>query len=298
MDKLKELQLAIRTDNKTKVDEIKGDCSRFISRTVKPEELDSLREDTLASVLISQSSVDRANGKHIRTLQTTGNGNCLYNCVSIWFTGNESLHVYLQMLTAIELYENAVFYTQHLKVLSVQSLLKVGEDTLFRQILSSNGTSSMNENASVPDFIKFTAAIKDEAIGTCKLSEYAALVHIMALSSVIQYPIRSHYPDVKAVIPSQPFDAVYFPRQSGSYSSSNELVVNVLWSCDGQLDNTPNRKFEPNHFVPLQFVDKESVGKRNEKVSKSNAGEMSRNPKQVVLPCKRKIDVEDSADVP
>ena len=50
--------------------------------------------------------------------------------------------------------------------------------------------------------------------------------------------------------------------------------MNVLWSRDGQLDNTQNRKFESKHFVPLQFVDKESVGKRNEKVSKSNAGEM------------------------
>ena len=77
MGKLKELQLAIRTDDKTKVDKIKGDCSGFISRAVKPEELDSLREDTLASVLIPQSSVDRANGKRIRSLQTTGNGNCL-----------------------------------------------------------------------------------------------------------------------------------------------------------------------------------------------------------------------------
>ena len=62
MDKLKELQIAIRTDNKVEVDEIKGDCSGFISRAVKPEELDSLREDTLASVLIPQSSVDRAKG--------------------------------------------------------------------------------------------------------------------------------------------------------------------------------------------------------------------------------------------
>ena len=205
MDKLKELQLAIRTDNKTKVDEIKGDCSGFIPRTVKLEQLDSLREDTLASVLIPQISVDRANGKHIRSLQTTGNGNCLYNCVSIWLTGNESLHVYLRMLTAIELYENAAFYAQHPKVLSVQSSLKVGEDTLFRQILSSDGTSSMNENTSVPAFVKFTAATKDEAMGTCKLSEYATLVHIMALSSVIQYPIRSHYHGVKAVTPKQFF---------------------------------------------------------------------------------------------
>ena len=113
------------------------------------------------------------------------------------------------MLTAIELYENAAFYAQHPKVLSVQSSLKVGEVTLFRKILSSNGTSSMNENASVPDFVKFTAAMAietiDEAIGTCKLSEYATLVHIIVLSSVIQYPIRSHYPDVKAVIPRQLF---------------------------------------------------------------------------------------------
>ena len=74
--------------------------------------------------------------------------------------------------------------------------------------------------------------------------------------------------------------------------------MNVLWSRDGQLDNTPNRKFEPNHFVLQQFVDKEPVGKGNEKVSKSNAGEMSRNPKQAVLSVERKIDVEDSADVP
>ena len=110
---------------------------------------------------------------------TTGNGNCLYNCVSIWLTENESLHVYLRMLTAIELYENAAFYGQHPKLLSVQTSLKVGEDTSFRQILSSNGTSSMNENISVPDLVKFTAAIKDKAIGTCKLSKYATLVHIM-----------------------------------------------------------------------------------------------------------------------
>ena len=59
--------------------------------------------------------------------------------------------------------------------------------------------------------------------------------------------------------------------------------MNVLWSHDGQLDNTPNRKFEPNHFVILQFVDKESVGKGKEKVSKSDAGEMSGSPKQAVL---------------
>ena len=196
---------------------------------------------------------------------TTGNGNCLYNCISIWLTGNESLHVYLGVLTAIELYENAAFHVQHSKVLSVQSSQKVGEDTLFGHILSSNGTLSMNENTSVPDFVKFTAAVKDEAIGTCKLSEYATLVHIMALSSVIQYPIRSHYPDVKAVIPRPLFDAVYFPRKSGSCSSSNELFMIVFRSPDDQLDNTPNRKFEPNHFVLLQFADKESIGKRNER---------------------------------
>ena len=73
----------------------------------------------------------------------------VFTTVSIWLTENESLHVDLRMLTAIELYENTAFYVQHPGVLSVQSSLKVGEDTLFKQILSSNGTTSMNENTSV-----------------------------------------------------------------------------------------------------------------------------------------------------
>ena len=92
---------------------------------------------------------------------TTGDGNCLFNAVSIALTGSEDRAAELRLRTSVEMALNADSYTCH-----------PDYDLLM--------THSPSFNTSMQD--------------CCMEGAYSSIWTIMALSSVVGLPIKSVYP--------------------------------------------------------------------------------------------------------
>ena len=69
---------------------------------------------------------------------------------------------------------------------------------------------------------------------------------MMALSTVLERMISS-YPEVGMPKSEKYFNCKVYPWRC----SSHDAPLHLLWSGDGQFDNTVYVGFEPNHFIPL-----------------------------------------------
>ena len=75
---------------KSENDALKHPCIDFLSKALLPSDF-----------------------KQWLPLESSGNGNCLYNSVSLSLVGDESLSALLRMLTVSELFANTDFYAHH-----------------------------------------------------------------------------------------------------------------------------------------------------------------------------------------
>jgi len=176
------------------------------------------------------------------TIKTSGDGNCLYRSASLILVGNEDLHLLLRLLTAIELFLHASYYTRHPKFLScVKSpSADVPEDIMFTLCLSDTGMKMWESTKCRED------AIKREAATGCRVSKWSVMVHLMALASVIGRSIFSAFP--KDSSKTRPFfhDEI-IPRECSFHA--NPAII--LWSRDGSPNTHPAGWYQPNHFIPL-----------------------------------------------
>ena len=93
------------------------------------ELLNALAEDQLSSALLPSEE------KGMKALQTTGDGNCLYNSASLLIEGDQSANHILRLLTAVELYLNPVYYTEHPKLANGRSS-RFFDTSIFTLLLS------------------------------------------------------------------------------------------------------------------------------------------------------------------
>ena len=99
-------------------------------------------------------------------LSVLGDGNCLYRAISRSLCGNENLHTLIRLKTATEIIINRKYY-----------------DTGRRSYVD-----LINDNRIiVTDYKKL---VED----TLKLGSYSEMIHIYAISAVLNVPIRSYYP--------------------------------------------------------------------------------------------------------
>lgn len=70
--------------------------------------------------------------------KTTGNGDCLYNAVSLVLNGTESYTSLLRLLVALELLLNKDYYIQHPRLTSFSNTDSHHPDTLFSLCLTTN----------------------------------------------------------------------------------------------------------------------------------------------------------------
>lgn len=73
-----------------------------------------LPEDELAHALIPKD-LPSSTDKVYKAVKTTGNGDCLYNAVSLALVGNKLYAMLLRLLVELEFALNVNFYTQHPK---------------------------------------------------------------------------------------------------------------------------------------------------------------------------------------
>jgi hypothetical protein len=82
---------------------------QYLPREIyKTEHIPSSWVDQLSCCLVPQDI-----SPNLVPLKSTGNGNCLFNSVSILLIGNESLHGVLRLLTAAEIFLHYIFYASH-----------------------------------------------------------------------------------------------------------------------------------------------------------------------------------------
>lgn len=160
-------------------------------------------------------------------LTVLGDGNCFYRAVSRALCGNESLHIILRLKTAIEIIVNRKFYDTGRR--SYVDLIKDN-----RIIVS-----------------EYKKLVED----TLTLGSYSEMIHIYALSCVLNIPIRSFYPpQIQPELASDAFSRLVVGRNVRGASSTN---IVIMWTQMCVPQNV--KRFSPNHFVTLREVVKENA---------------------------------------
>ena len=113
LNDLKRLRNGIKEDNRAVCIELQEYYGGFVPDTVAPFstwEQKQREVDTLSQVLMPDDIPTE-----IIPTKVTGDGNCLFNSVSVLLVGSEDLAATLRLLTAAELYLHQDFYANHLR---------------------------------------------------------------------------------------------------------------------------------------------------------------------------------------
>ena len=147
-----------------------------------------------------------------RPIITTGDGNCLFNAVSLCLTGSEVLSTKLRYFTAVK------FGTNHHKY----------KDECVRR-----------------EFCWVAEDFSDACKAATTRGSFSSAWTLMALADVISSNIISVYPKMNG-----PLDRVARILDVTFYSETNEKnpPLHIMWtSCSSKQRGT----WLPNHFVPL-----------------------------------------------
>lgn len=166
--------------------------------------------------------------EHLVAVKTTGNGDCLYNAVSLVMDGTESNTSLLRLLVALELLLNMDFYIQHPRLTSFSNTDSHHHDTLFSLCLTTNSDQVFHDKSRSRE-----EAILSEARVASKSYEWSGFFHVAALSSVLCRPIFSTYPHCNTWIRDF-LHCEIGPRNPSALLSSEPLFI--LWSREGNLD--------------------------------------------------------------
>lgn len=151
-------------------------------------------------------------------ISVSADGNCLFNSVSMFLAGNESLSTELRVRTAIELAYNRQLY------------------------LRQPNAESFNNTA---DF--------DESLLDCvKEGGYSSIWTICALSTVIKRKIISVYPDINGNhdIVYTILNVMISPITTLRIDALDSLKI--MWTrAQPPINSGPSQLWTPNHFVPL-----------------------------------------------
>ena len=152
-------------------------------------------------------------------LVVRGNGNCLYNSVSLALVGNESISALLRLLTVSELFAYANFYAQHPQFEEVSTAADYTTSAIICLFLSENKALDTYKG----NFSSATQAIQVLAQQTAKSYVYSPQFHILALASVINKPIFVAYPDIPSVWRIKlACHGCFYPREALQNNASRE----------------------------------------------------------------------------
>ncbi|XP_068433708.1 vertnin [Clinocottus analis] len=169
-------------------------------------------------------------------LNCNGEGNLLFDAVSMLLVGHTGLSLELQVRTVVEMVLWKRYYLSGM--IDSKMMLQA-----VRFSLSAEESEDMlNLPATVLEAI-FDADVK----ASCFPGSYANMWHVYALSSVLQFNIYSIYPMFNLKIRPY-FHRVIRPRTWPK--DSETLALHVMWS--GEL--LSGSSFKPNHFVALVWT--------------------------------------------
>ena len=183
-------------------------------------------------------------------LITPGDGNCLFNSVSMSLVGDTTLANLLRMLTAAELFAHSEFYARHPHLENFAKAAKYTLPSIVAIFLSHNKA----ENAFSGNLNNAPKAIEILAQETAKPYVYSSPFIILALSSVIGQPIFAVYPDEPSALSMKlATHGFYYPRNAVIAGLNlDDIKSNAIYVMWTRTDLLPIKPWCPNHFVLLK----------------------------------------------
>ncbi|KAF1376451.1 hypothetical protein PFLUV_G00211640 [Perca fluviatilis] len=166
-------------------------------------------------------------------LNCKGEGNRLFDAVSMLLVGNTGLSLELQVRTVVEMVLWKRYY------LSGMIDSKIMLQAVRFSLCAEESEDMLNLPVTVLEAI-FDADVK----ASCFPGSYANMWHVYALSSVLQFNIYSIYPKFNLKIRPY-FNRVIRPRPWPK--DCEPLTLHIMWSGELQSESL----FRPNHFVAL-----------------------------------------------
>ena len=159
------------------------------------------------------------------------------------FPGDTSCAPQLRAAVATELFTHAKQYAEHPLFIQASDVMG-GVSTILQSLL----TLSLDGDA--------TMIIKQEALLSNSNRRWSSLLNVMALATVLNKPIVSHFPDVEHYA-SDLYRSTLEPLQhenpnlpSFNIASDQHTSIQILWTRDGSFDHSMN-VFVPNHVVAV-----------------------------------------------
>lgn len=185
-------------------------------------------------------------------LITPGDGNCLFNSVSMSLVDDTTLASLLRMLTAAELFAHSEFYAKHPHLEIFAKAAKYTLPSIVAIFLS----HTKAENAFSGNLNNAPKAIEILAQETAKPYIHSSPFIILALSSVIGQPIFAVYPDKPSALSLKlATHGFYYPRNAVitglNLDDIKSNAIYVMWT----RTDLPIKSLSPNHFVLLKNKD-------------------------------------------
>ena len=181
----------------------------------------SLRVDFRALAYLERSETNIVDQQRILT---RGDGNCLFNSLSICICGNDSLNEEIRARTCVEMATYQEYYVQ-------QPYSK--------------------------DFVFVCDSFEQSMVNCAQLGAYSDAWNIQAASGALNREITSLYPTVNH---KQDYIADLLTRSFEPKDHVEELEpLHIMWTLIGH--HIPGTPWLPNHFVPLISVFEENENK-------------------------------------
>ena len=178
----------------------------------------------------------------------------MYRSCSKLLCGKQDLWPYLRDLTSLELYLNKYFYAKHLYITE-----KATQFHTYNTVLSLSLSDKILEGYKPKIKDSQLKLIEDQAIFNAVPGNYAPLMCMLGLSSVIGKEIISVYPENEGHETKYSWNGngLIRPRAAHNKLDIKQKII-IMWSKSGSSSFLSGvaKDFKPNHFVPL--VDKES----------------------------------------
>ena len=184
--------------------------------------------------------------------------------------GDNSIVRELRLLTSIELYLKANFYSQHPYFLSAYDKHGVKISHSFKNLLPMSVSAGALDSG-----FSGGELVKKEAILNCFDKTWSSFLCILGLASVTNTNIFSYYPDCG----EERFKLLLNCKVEPCPPTKPVVDVHVLFCFHGIVES--GNVFQPNHFVPIVFDNKQAGGLKRklpaQKVS-SNLQSKSKKP--------------------
>ena len=215
------------------------DLMKILENPLTTVDFTEFRTDLLGSGLLP-CDVDGLPSDN-RTLKCTGDGNCLFNSVSILLCGEEErFPLILRKLACDFVDKNRAYMAHHPALKAAAKAMRRTEDFVFVQSLS------MVTQKQVWDKCKDREQCLMKEIQICrKPKTYASMLVFLGLVEVIKRPVVSIYPNT-----NQQFRLLYHQKIIPSVVVEDKPLY-LLWSKDTDLDDGKGVIFHANHIVPV-----------------------------------------------